>query len=72
MNICLLKMLNFDWTDISKEIDVNKTSASKECAIFHYWYFLNYSFTFQRNVYNRYHDLIMMSRNISDIAIFNI
>ena len=34
-------MLYFDRTDISDEIDVNKTSASKECNICHYWYFLN-------------------------------
>ena len=34
-------MLYFDRTDISDEIDVNKTSTSKECNICHYWYFLN-------------------------------
>ena len=32
--------------DVSKGIDVNKTSASKECHICHYWYFLNYNFKF--------------------------
>ena len=37
--------------------------------IFHYWYFLNYSFKFQPNVCNRCHDLLMMSINLSDIAI---
>ena len=31
-------------TDISEEIDANKSSASKYCDIYHYWYFLNYSF----------------------------
>ena len=53
-------------------IDVNKTSASKECDVCHYWYFLNYSFKFQPNVCNRYHDLLMMSINLSNIAILNI
>ena len=29
-------MLYFDKIDVSEEIDVNKTSASKECDICHY------------------------------------
>ena len=65
-------MLYFDRIDISKGIDINKTSASKECDIFHHWYFLNYSFKFQSNVCNRWHDLLIMSMNFTDIAILNI
>ena len=56
---------------VSEGIDVNKTSASKECDICH-CFFLNYSFKFQSNVCNRCHDLLMMSVNLSDIAILNI
>ena len=65
-------MLYFDRTDVSEEIDVNKISASKECDICHYLYFLNYSFKFQPNFCSRCHDLLMMSLNFSDIAILNI
>ena len=65
-------MIYYDRIDVSEGIDVNKTSASKECDICHYWYFLNYSFKFQPNVCNRCHDLLMMSMNLSDIAILNI
>ena len=65
-------MLYFNKTDISEGNDVNKTSASKECDICHNWYFLNYSFKFQPNVCNRCHDLLMMSMNLSSIAILNI
>ena len=65
-------MLYFDRIDISKGIEINKTSASKECDIFHHWYFLNYSFKFQSNVCNRWHDLLIMSMNFTDIAILNI
>ena len=36
------------------------------------WYFLNLSFKFQPNVCNRFHNLLMMSINLSDIAILNI
>ena len=65
-------MLYFDRIDVSEEIVVNKTNASKECDICHRCYFLNYSFKFQANVCHRCHDLLMMSMNLSDIAILNI
>ena len=65
-------MLYFDRIDVSEGIDVNKTSASKECDICHYWYFLNKGFKFQPNICNRFHDLLMMSMNLSDIATVNI
>ena len=58
-------MLYFDSIDVSEGIDVNKTSASKECYICHYWYFLNYRFKFQPNVCNRFHDLLMISMNLA-------
>ena len=65
-------MLCFNRIDISKGTNVNKTSASKEFNIWQYWYFLNYSFNFQPNIYDRSHDLLIMSVNLSDIAILNI
>ena len=65
-------MLYFDRIEISEGTDVNKISAPKECNICPYWYFLNFSFKFQLNVCNRCHDLLMMSMNLSDIAILNI
>ena len=60
-------MLYFDRIDVSERIDVNKTSASKECDICHY-----HNFKFQSNVCNRCHDLLMMSIYLSTIAILNI
>ena len=65
-------MICYDRTDLSEGIDVNKTSTSKGCDVCHYQYFLNYSFTFQPNVCDRCHELLMMSINLSDIAILNI
>ena len=65
-------MLYYDRIDVSEGTDVNKTSASKECDVCHYWYFLNYSFKLQPNVCNKCYDLLMMSINLSDIAILNI
>ena len=46
----ILYMLYFDRIDVSEGIDINKTNASKECDICHYWYF---KFKFQSNVCNR-------------------
>ena len=44
-----MKMIYYDWIDVSEGIDVNKINASKECDVCHYWNFLNYSFKFQPN-----------------------
>ena len=71
-----IKMLYFDKIKISEGIYVHKTSASKECDICHYQYFLNKDFKFQPYIYihicNRYHGLLMMSMNFSDVAFLNI
>ena len=32
-------MIEYDRIDISEGINANKTGASKECDICHYWYF---------------------------------
>ena len=60
-------MLYYDTIDISEVIDGNKTNVSKEYDVCHYWYFLSYSFKFQADVYNRCHDLLMMSMKLIDI-----
>ena len=65
-------MIYYDRLDVSEETDVNKTSESKECVICHYWCFLNKGFKFRPNVCNGCHDLLMMSMNLSNIAIVNI
>ena len=65
-------MLYYDRNDVSERIYINKTSASKEHHICHYWYFLNTGCTFQTYICNRCHDLLMMSINLSNIAISKI
>ena len=66
-----IKILYDERTGDPERIDANKTRESKECNIYHYWYFLNKGFMFQANVGKRCHDLLMMSMNLSNIAIFN-
>ena len=47
-------MLQYEKIDVSERIDTNKTSASKECTLCHYWYFkdveLNLNHMFLINV----------------------
>ena len=40
-------MLEYHRIDISEEIDVNKTNASEEFDICHYWYFLDKGFKYE-------------------------
>ena len=67
-----MNILYYDRIDISEGINVNTTSESKECGICHYWYFLDKGFKFQPNVYNGCCNVLMMSMNLSNIAIINI
>ena len=41
-------MLYYDRIDVFEGIDVNKTSASKACDVCQYWYFLNFTFSFNQ------------------------
>ena len=67
-----IKKLYFNRIDVSEGIEVNKANASKECIICYYWYFLDKGFKFQPDVCNRCHDVLIMSINLSSIAIGNI
>ena len=58
MNVCISQMIYFD--RFLKELMLIKQVH------------LSYSFKFQPNFCNRCHDLLMMSMNLSDIAILNI
>ena len=64
-------MLKYEKTDASEEIDVNKTSASKECELYQYWFFKDIGFKFEENVCNSCHDLLMMAHSLKSIAILN-
>ena len=65
-------MLYYDRIDVFEVIDINKTSASEECDICHHWHFLIKEFKFQPYVCNNCHDSLMISMNLSNIAIINI
>ena len=64
-------MLRYQKIDISEGININKTNASKECEIFHYWFFKDIGFKFQEHVCNKCHDLLTIAYSLKDIAILN-
>ena len=57
--------------DVSEGINVNKTSASKECELFHYWFLKDVGFKFEEWICNRCHDLLTMAYSLENIAILN-
>ena len=67
-----MKMLEYDRIDISEGIDTNKTSASKECSICHYWYFLNKNFNYDPYLCNGCHDLMQKAMSFKNFAIVSI
>ena len=64
-------MLRYQKIDVSEEIDVNKTSASKECELCHYWFFKDIGFKFEEHVCNGCHDLLTMAYSLKNIAILS-
>ena len=64
-------MLQYQKIDVSEGIDVNKTSASKECELCHYWFFKDIGFKFEEHVCNRCHDLLTMAYSLKNIVILS-
>ena len=65
-------MLYYDRINDSEGIDVNKTRKSTDFDICHYWYFFDKGVKFQPDVCNGCHDVLMISKNLNDIATLNI
>ena len=64
-------MLRYQKIDVSEGIGVNKTSASKECQLCHYWFFKYIGFKFEEHVCNKCHDLLTIAHSLKDIAILS-
>ena len=65
-------MLQNEKIYVSKGIETNKTSASKECMLRHYWYFKDVGFKFEPHVCNKCHDVLMTAYELKNIAILNV
>ena len=62
-------MIEYDRINISEGIDVNKTNASKECDICHYWYFKDIGFKYEPYLCNACHELIQKAISFNDVAV---
>ena len=62
-------MLEYDRTDVSEGIIVNKINALKEWDNFHYWYFLDRGFKYKPYLYNGCHDLTLKDINFNDVSV---
>ena len=54
-------MLQYEKINVSEEINVNKTSASKEYELCHYWFFKDIGLKFEEHVCNRCCDLLTIA-----------
>ena len=61
-------MLQYQKIDVSEGIDVNKTSASKECELCHYWFFKDIGFKFEEHVCNGCHYVLTTGYSLKNIA----
>ena len=64
-------MLQYEKINASEGIDINKTSASKECEFYHYWFLKDVGFKFEEHVCNGCHDLLTTADSLEHIAILS-
>ena len=64
-------MLQYYKIDVSEEIDINKTSESKEWMLCHYCYFKDSDYKFQPYVCNGCHAVSVIACELKNIAILN-
>ena len=64
-------MLQYNRIDVSEEIDINKTSESKEYMLCHYSCFKGIGYKFQPYLCNGCHAVSMMAYELKNIAILN-
>ena len=61
-------MLRCQKINVSEAIDINKTTASKECELCHYWFFKDIGFKSEKHVCNKCHVLLTMAYSLKNIA----
>ena len=63
-------MLEYGNIDISEGIDIKETNASKECNIFHYWYFKDIGFKYEPYLCNVCHGLMQKAISFNVAIVF--
>ena len=73
MNVCMrYKILQYNKICISEGIDINKTGTSKECIIYHYFYFKNVGYKLDPHVCSDCYDILMIACELKNFAILNV
>ena len=62
-------MLQYIKTDVLEGIDINKTSASKQCELCHYCFFKDIGYKYEEHVCNGCLDLFTMANSLKDVTI---
>ena len=65
-------MLQYERTDVSEGINLNKSDKQKECLICYYWYFQDIGYKHQPDVCKGCHDLSIMFYYLNDFMVLNI
>ena len=55
--------------ELMKRIDIDKSNKSKECMIYHYWYFKDIGYKFEPHVCNKCHDTSVIAHELKNNAI---
>ena len=63
-------MLEYDRIDISGGIYINKTNASNECDICHYWYFLDKNVNYEPYLCNGCPDFMQKALNFNELLLY--
>ena len=65
-------MLQYEKNCVSEGVEIDKTNASKDCMLYHYWYFKDVGFKFEWHFCNKCHGVLMTTYELKNIAILNI
>ena len=64
-------MLQYQKIDVSEGIDINKTSASKECELCQYWFLEDVRFKLEKHACNGCQDLLTTAYSLKNTAILS-
>ena len=53
-----------------KELILKETNASKQCKIYHYWYFKDIGFKYEPHLFNGCHGLIQKAVSLMLLSLF--
>ena len=65
-------MTEYNRINISEGTDTDKTNTSKECDIYHYWYFLDKNYKYEPYLRNGCHALMQKPITFNDVALVSV